>query len=124
MSWKKQWAVGITEVIPALNRAQAAGHAPRRVRGQAMVTSALYIDGSQIEAEREAGRLEEMIGQLRRNELVAFQGTLQGHAAQQAMQRACGANVAVLELLVQTDIWGRRGEREGERMCLLTAIRC
>lgn len=50
-----------------------------------MVTSALYIDGSQIEAEGEARRLEEMIGQLRRNELIPFQGTLQRHAAQQAM---------------------------------------
>lgn len=88
MSRKKplKAAVGITKVIPALYGTQTAGHTPRGVRGQAMVTSALYIDGSQIEAEGKAGRLEEMIGQLRRNELIPFQGTLQGHAAQQAMQ--------------------------------------
>lgn len=69
-----------------------------------MITSTLYVNGSQIEAKGEAGRLEEMIGQLRRDELVPLEGTLRGHAAQQAMQRARRANVPVLKLLVQTDI--------------------
>lgn len=65
-----------------------------------MVATALYVDGGQIEAERKAARLEQVVGQLGGDELVALLGALNGEAAQQPVQRASGADVAGAVLIV------------------------
>lgn len=72
-----------------------------------MVAAALDVDGGQIEAEREAARLEQVIGQLGSDELVALLRALDGEAAQQPVQRAGGADVAGGVLVVQRDVCAR-----------------
>ena len=88
---------GSQHLLPALEGLEAAELSPPVVAGQAVLTTALHVEGSQIETELLAGLLEEVVGDLLGDGVVVGLGNLVDHAHDVAVQPA--ALVQIVRLL-------------------------